>query len=257
MKKNINRGRTAKDQGSFRGGVGRVGTPRRGSWTPGLWIGIRDFRPGLAPSLLSDDSPTSGLLIPSFFPSRRQKTPDPVRPNASRDDQIKRSCLPDPSWPTPSRLQTRREGLCCMPPVDLADAGGCSYLRLRPPRAAFLHSFVMRQTKPESIFDLVKTLATLDRTRQPPEAQAPAAQKYLRHLLPSRRSDPLPHPPRPQEKEHRDGAGGCPARPQRLLGHPPCNQPKHTSPVAECCLTTLVPARGTFGMLMQRSLFTD
>lgn len=146
MKKNINRGRTAKDQGSFRGGVGRVGTLRRGSWTPGLRIGIRDSRPGLAPSLLSDN-PTSGLLIPSFFPSRRQKTPDPVRPNASRDDQIKRSCLPDPSWPTPSRLQTRREGLCCMPPVDLADAGGCSCLRLRPPRAAFLHSFVMRQSQ--------------------------------------------------------------------------------------------------------------
>lgn len=131
---------------------------------------------------------------------------------------------------------------------------------LLPPTSAStcrIPTLVRHAPKPESIFDLVKTLATLDRTRQPPEAQAPAAQKHLRHLLPSRRSDPLPHPPRPQEKEHRDGAGGCPARPQRLLGHPPCSQPKHTSPVAECCLTTPVPPRGTFGMLMQRSLFTD
>lgn len=183
VKKNINRRRTAKDQGSFRGGVGRVGTPRRDLWTPGLWIGIRDFRPGVAPSLLSDDNPTSGLLIPSFFPSRRQKAPDPVRPNASRDDQIKRSCLPDPSWPAPSRLQTRREGLCCTPPVDLADPPGL----LLPPTSAStcrIPTLVRHAPKPESIFDLVKTLATLDRTR---------------HLLPSRRSDPSPTPQDPKK----------------------------------------------------------
>lgn len=75
MKKNINRGRTAKDQGSFRGGVGRVGTARRGSSTPGLWIGIREFGPGLAPSLWSDGDPTtvvrkgaSSALYKSFPP---------------------------------------------------------------------------------------------------------------------------------------------------------------------------------------------
>lgn len=140
--------RSNREGSGFLSGWSRPGRhAATGILDSGLWIGIRDFRPGLAPSLLSDDNPTSGLLIPSFFPSRRQKTPDPVRPNASRDDQIKRSCLPDPSWPTPSRLQTRREGLCCMPPGDLADAGGCSCLRLRPPRAAFLHSLVMRQSR--------------------------------------------------------------------------------------------------------------
>lgn len=182
---------------------------------------------------------TLGLLIPSFFPSRRRKTTQiqfgPSHPGTTRHEALSSEHLMFISIPHPHE----EGGPFPLHPMDLR----CRLRQLLlPPTSAPtcpIPTLVRHAPKPVNILDLAKILAKLDRTRQPPEAQAPAAQKHPRHLLPSRRSDARP-PKTPRKRTPRWSRWMfCKAGPQRLLGHPPCNQPKHISPVAECCLTTL------------------